>query len=154
MMISEVCHDLKNWFCYDRIFGRFKSEGGTLRFSDSDKSLGIVDNQYFRIVGSIFNDGVWQWNSEGIEGLSNEEEFEGAVWLMRVPRDFLTLVKDIETWQEKYGAVDSAANSPFQSESFGGYSYSKSSGGSSNGSTSITWKTAFASRLNKWRKII
>lgn len=165
MMISEVCHEVKNWFDYERKFGKFKIEGGVLRFSDDDgRTLSIQDGQYYRIVGSVFNDGVWQYHepTEPEEGEEPEEktteelkdeEFLGGIWLMKVPRDFLTLVKDIEAWQDKYGGLDGYANSPFQSESFGGYSYSKSSGSSSDGSTSITWKNAFASRLNRWRKI-
>ena len=40
--------------------------------------------------------------------------------------------------------------SPYQSESFGGYSYTKAS--ASNGDQ-VDWKTVFRSRLNRWRKI-
>jgi hypothetical protein len=40
-------------------------------------------------------------------------------------------------------------NSPYQSESFGGYSYSKESGGEGG----MNWKTHFANELWKWRKI-
>lgn len=174
MMISEVCHEVKNWFEYDKIFGRFKIEGGVLRFLDySDRipsDLGLQDGQYYRIVESVFNDGVWQYHTpteseeeqtepetseepEEIEEL-RDEEFLGGVWLMAVPRDFLKKVDEIIAWEKKYGGVDSAAQSPFSSESFGGYSYSKASGGSgSGGSTAITWKNNFASDLDKWRKI-
>ena len=154
MIISEVCHDIKNYFCYDRKFGKFKIVGGTLRFFNGEV-LDLKDNQYFRIVGSIFNDGVWMYHADGIEGLTDEEEFSGAVWFMAVPKDFLNLISDIEDWVANYGAIDGAAYSPFTSESFGGYSYSKASAGGSDGSggTSVTWRNAFASRLNKWRKI-
>lgn len=156
MMISEVCHDIKNYFCYERFFGKFKIEGGVLRFLDSSSTipsnLGLQEGQYFRIANSVFNDGVWKYSSEGIEDLQ-DETFDGGVWLMKVPRDFLQLVADIEAWQEKYGGLDSAAQSPFSSESFGGYSYSKASGGGSGAGTAVTWKDNFASRLNKWRKI-
>lgn len=156
MMISEVCHDIKNYFCYERIFGKFKIEGGVLRFLDADSAvpsnLGLQEGQYFRIANSVFNDGVWKYSSEGIEDLQ-DETFNGGVWLMKVPRDFLQLVADIEAWQEKYGGLDSAAQSPFSSESFGGYSYSKASGGGSGTGTAVTWKENFASRLNRWRKI-
>lgn len=170
MMISEVCHEVKNWFEYDKIFGRFKIEGGVLRFLDySDRipsDLGLQDGQYYRIVESTFNDGVWQYHkptaSEEEEQTEPEEtteelrdeEFKGAVWLMKPKRDFLNLVDRIAAWNEKFGGVDSAAQSPFSSESFSGYSYSKASGGNgSGGSTAITWKNTFASDLNKWRKI-
>ena len=58
-------------------------------------------------------------------------------------------------WSDKYLGVDSAAMSPFNSESFGGYSYSKSGGSSSSGNVDLsgTWQGAFADRLNNWRKI-
>jgi hypothetical protein len=72
---------------------------------------------------------------------------------MSPPADFLALVADIEAWQEKNGALDSAAMSPFNSESFGGYSYSKSGGDSAGGSSGANWKSAFASRLKIYRRI-
>lgn len=173
MMISEVCREVKNWFDYERKFGKFKIEGGNLRFSDDEgRTLDLQDGQYYRIIGSVFNDGVWQYHEPKEENAEEEtekpetseepkeieelrdEEFLGGVWLMAVPRDFLKIVADIEAWNEKYGGIESAAQSPFSSESFGGYSYSKSSGGSGSGSgTSITWKDNFRSDLNKWRKI-
>jgi len=157
MMISEVCHEVKNWFCCDRIFGKFKIDGGVLRFLDASSTIpvnmGLQNGQYFRICKSVFNDGVWQYKDTGIPELQ-DEEFTGAVWLMKVPRDFLQLVTDIEAWQEKYGGLDSPAQSPFSSESFGGYSYSKASGGSgTKAGTAVTWAENFASRLNRWRKI-
>ena len=40
--------------------------------------------------------------------------------------------------------------SPYTSESFGGYSYTKAT--DANGAP-IGWQKAFASRLNKWRKL-
>ena len=171
MMISEVCHEVKNWFEYDKIFGRFKIEEGVLRFLDySDRipsDLGLQDGQYYRIVESVFNDGVWQYHTpvteenpeedtseEPTEEELRDEEFKGAVWLMKPKRDFLNLVDRIAAWDEKFGGVDSFAQSPLSSESFEGYSRSKASGGSgSGGSTAITWKNNFASDLDKWRKI-
>jgi hypothetical protein len=176
MMISEVCHEVKNWFDYARIFGRFKIEEGKLRFLDNSASipsdLGLQDGQYYRIVESVFNDGVWQYHKPKEENAEEEtetpetseepeeieelrdEEFLGGVWLMAVPRDFLKKVDEIIAWEKKYGGVDSFAQSPLSSESFEGYSRSKASGGSgSGGSTAITWKNNFASDLDKWRKI-
>lgn len=107
----------------------------------------IQDNQYFRIVGSVFNDGVHQYTSE-LE--LTDETFTGAIWLMAIPKDVIDLATEISDWKEKYADT---VNSPFQSESFGGYSYSKASGGSSSGSSGPTWQSVFAKRLNEWRKI-
>ena len=73
---------------------------------------------------------------------------------MAVPKEFLSLVDEIEAWQTVNGQANSQAMSPFQSESFGGYSYTKASGSSSNsGSIVPTWQSQYASRLNKYRRI-
>ena len=49
--------------------------------------------------------------------------------------------------------VQKALASPYQSESFGGYSYTKASAGSSDSGEGITWQKKFKSQLNQWRKI-
>lgn len=147
MMLTEVCAEIKNYFCQDgdRIGGDFTVQNGRIT-----PSISLQENQYYRIVGSVFNDGVHKNGDE----LIDEEQFHGAVWKMRVPKDFLDLVDAIEAWNEVNGKVDSAAMSPFSSESFGGYSYTKSGSGSGGGSSSVvTWKDAFSARLNKYRKI-
>lgn len=144
-MLTELCQELKNWFDVDRRFGTFVIEDGELSASF------LQAGQYFRIVGSVFNDGVYQYPAAEL----NDETFDGAVWAMAVPPDVIALADEIEAWCAKYQGADSAAMSPFASESFGGYSYSKGSGGSSSGGSggSGSWQGAFASRLNLWRKI-
>lgn len=142
-MLTELCQELKNWFDTERHFGLFTIENGEL-------SVPFLQNgQYFRICGSVFNDGVHQYPATGL----TDETFDGAVWAMALPPEVVALATDIEEWKEKYGSADSAAMSPFQSESFGGYSYSKGSGAGASGSASVTWQSAFAGRLNLWRKI-
>lgn len=147
-MLFEICLYLKNWFDYEqpKYFGDFTIENGAIT-----KDLGIQTNQYYRIVGSVFNDGVYQKGKEQL----TDETFNGAVWLMALPKDFLNLLKDIEDWQAKYGAVDSENMSPYQSESFGGYSYSKASGGNAeaSGSSVPTWQSVFGARLRRFKKI-
>lgn len=147
MMLGEICRELNNWFdenpkagSKDRLFGEFVIKDGVIDLSETD----IKPGQYFRIVGSVLNDGVYQHPASGL----TDETFDGAVWLMYVPNEILRLAQDIEAWQEKYGGIDSAAMSPFQSESFGGYSYSKSGSGGA-----MTWKSQFADRLSAYRKI-
>lgn len=118
-----------------------------------DWEINILDGQYFRIVGSVFNDGVHQ---KGDEDALHDETFSGSVWAMAVPPAVIALAEDIQAWQDKYGGVDGIAMSPYSSESFGGYSYSKASGGSWNSdsdSGAVTWQSVFADRLNRWRKI-
>lgn len=145
-MLTELCQELRNWFDLDRRFGTFTISGGTLTADF------LQTNQYYRIVGSVFNDGVHKYGDETDE--LTDETFDGAVWALAIPKEVVALANDIDEWQTKYGGADSAALSPFNSESFGGYSYSKGSGASSNSDTSNSgWQAAYASRLNKWRKI-
>lgn len=139
-MLTELCQELRNWFDRERHFGTFTIEGGELAVSF------LQEGQYFRIIGSVFNDGVHKYPITSL----HDETFEGAVWALAIPEAIINLSNDIDNWQNKYGAVDSAAMSPFNSESFGGYTYSKASGSSGSASD---WRSAFANRLNRWRKI-
>ena len=152
-MISEICHYLRNYFDrgMPKYQGKFWVSGGYIESLDGTE-LDIKDQQYYYIVGSTFNDGVWKYNCCCNFEDTENEEFDGEVCLMAIPPSFLALVKEIEDWQEKYGGVDSASMSPYQSESFGGYSYTKAGTGGTSG-TSGTWQAAFASRLAQWRKI-
>ena len=146
-MLTELCKEIKNWFEYAKFFGTFTIENNVITGSYS-----LQENQYFRIVGSVFNDGVYKYD----ENLTLiDETFKGAIWAMAVPSEVIALANDIKEWSDKYLSIDSVAMSPFNSESFGGYSYSKSSGGSSSGNVDLsgTWQGAFADRLNHWRKI-
>lgn len=145
-MLNEICAEIKNFFTYedDKHIGDWVIEEGTLA-----PSLDFPTN-YIRIVGSRLNDGVHKVSDMKL----NDESFHGAIWCMSMPADFLALVAEIESWQKKNGDVDSANMSPFQSESFGGYSYSKSSGGSSSGESSVpTWQSQYASRLKIYRRV-
>ena len=140
MELSELCQELKNWFDVKRIYGTFVISGGSISIPE------LQNDQYFRIVGSIFNDGVHQYPTNNLK----DETFEGAIWPMAIPAEVLALKDDIDEWIAKYGE---SASSPFQSESFGGYSYSKGSGSSAGSSSVSGWQESFRSRLNKWRKI-
>lgn len=146
-MLTELCAEIRNYFlrdCRDIHAGTFTISDGNI------ESLSFLsDGQYFRIVGSVFNDGVWKYG-ETDERL-HDETFNGAVWAMAVPPAVIALVSEIETWVEANAA---AINSPYQSESFGGYSYSMR-GSTSSGvqSDSVSWQSQFAARLAPWRKI-
>ena len=145
-MLNELCRELKNWFEVSKEFGTFTIVDGHI------SGINIAENQYFRIVGSIFNDGVYQYKADGVEGLTDEVFSNGAIWLLAIPKEVINLAVKINAWRAKYDSVDSAALSPFNSESFGGYSYSKS-GSASNGTNPNAWQSVFADELKRWRKI-
>lgn len=148
-MLGEICADIKNFFTYkdDIHVGDFVIESGTI-----SPALDIPTD-YIRIVGSRLNDGVHKRGESGFQLV--DEAFHGAIWIMSPPADFLALAAEIEAWQDKNGGIDSAAMSPFNSESFGGYSYSKSGGSAAGGSSSAgaSWQSAFATRLKIYRRI-
>lgn len=146
--LTEVCANVKNYFLHDNAItqGSFTITKGAVPLTS------LLEGQYFRIVGSILNDGVWQNTSADLANLRNET-FDGEIWSMSVPRDFEQLCEDIAAWRTKNEALDSANMSPFTSESFGGYSYSKGSSGSSGGGTGTTWQNQFRSRLNTYRRV-
>lgn len=146
-MLTQICQELHNWFNYSlpKNIGDHVIENGVLV-----DDCGLLNGQYFRIVGSVLNDGVYQYPASGLQ----DERFHGGIWSMAVPPDVVQLAEDIKDWQDKYGGTDSVLMSPFTSESFGGYSYSKAGGGASDGKSSAgTWQAAFRSRLNQWRKL-
>ena len=139
-MLEQVLMHLKNWFL---VPGGIHE--GTYTIEDGGIALPFLANgQYFRIVGSVFNDGLHQYPASDLKA----ETFEGTVWALAVPQAVIDLASEIEAWQKKNG---DASVSPYQSESFGGYSYSKATDSASGGS--VTWQTAFRSRLNAWRKL-
>ena len=115
-----------------------------------DEICAEIKNYFWRSADDIF---IGDFTiSDGVISPSFES-FHGAIWRMYPPMNFLTLVQEISTWQTTNGAADSVAMSPFNSESFGGYSYSKSGGGSAGSSSVPTWQSVYASRLRRYRRL-
>lgn len=117
----------------------------------------LLDGQRFWIVGSILNDGVYTYHSDGIRddddfmavGL-RDETFTGSVCTLAVPPAVIALTGEINAWVDKNSE---AVNSPYTSENvIGVYSYTKASGGTGAGGA-ISWQDVFKSRLDRWRKV-
>ena len=139
-MLEQVLKNIRNWF---RVKGGVHS--GTFTIKDGGITLPFLANgQYFRICGSVFNAGLHQYPAGDLK----TETFDGTVWALAIPQAVIELSTEIESWQKKNG---DASVSPYQSESFGGYQYSKATDSASGGA--VTWQSAFRSRLNAWRKI-
>ena len=150
--IFEVCSYLKNWFDRNqpKYFGNVSIINGAL-----SETYDLKVGQYFRIVDSTLNDGVYLYPITTL----TDETFDGAIWGMALPKPFIALLDDIEAWKAKFNSLDTQdgkqAMSPFNSESFGGYSYSKSNGGTGDTSKdkSGTWQGVFGARLAPYRKM-
>lgn len=137
-MLEQVLTHIHNWFQVGIYPGTYTIEDGgvTLPF--------LQDGQYFRIVGSLFSDGLHQYGP-AMEYLP-DETFTGSVWALAIPKAVIRLSEEISAWQEKYRET---VESPYTSESFGGYAYSKSAVGDGSGG----WQAAFRERLNPYRKL-
>ena len=139
-MLEQVLMHLKNWFL---VPGGIHE--GTYTIEDGGIALPFLANgQYFRICGSVFNDGLYQYPAGDLK----TETFDGSVWALAVPQAVIELAAEIEAWETKNGE---AASGIYQSESFGGYSYSKATDSATGGA--VTWQSAFRSRLSAWRKL-
>ena len=143
-MLEEILNFIHNYFEKAIYSGKIVISSNAISMQENI----LQDGQYFKIEGSVFNDGVHQFPCNYLK----DETFDGRIIAMAIPLEVIRLSEEIETWQEKYGE---SISSPYQSESFGGYSYSKSSGrsGSTGNDEVVSWKSVFGSRLNHWRKI-
>ena len=150
MGLTELCQELRNWFERDKFFGEFTVESGAIIVPDGS----LQNGQFFRVIGSVFNDGVHKYGEDADE--LTDEVFEGAIWSMAVPPAVIELSERIKEWSNQYG---DSVSSPYQSmsEAFGSYSrsWAKASSGSGNANSGSgpTWQSTFASELNRWRKI-
>ena len=138
MTLTDFCETTRNWFDVSRHIGEFTITDGTLVTSGSQFS---PYTDYIRIVGSHKNDGV-----VAVNDILQNEEFNGAIWELAIPKAVLELVDKINGWEQKNQSV---IDSPYQSESFGEYSYSKSSGTDG----ALSWKSQFKNELLRWKKI-
>ena len=138
-MLTELCAEIRNYFLVpDGIHtGTFTISGGKLAPSDF-----LKEGQYFRIIGSTFNDGVHRYPAVGLA----DESFAGSVWAMAVPPAVIALADEIK----KFCESDAAKVSPYSSESFGGYSYTRATDAKG---AALTWQNVFAKQLNQYRRI-
>lgn len=140
-MLESVLRHLKNWFLVpDGIHaGTFVVEGGSIALPF------LKVGQYYRVIGSVFNDGLHKY---GQDTEMPSETFTGAVWALAVPKELQVLSEEIEEWNAKSGKI---ASGPYQSESFGGYTYTMATDAKAGGT--LTWQSVFRTRLNPYRKV-
>lgn len=133
-MLENVLIYLNNWFPVAKNHGEYTVTQGSIELPF------LKAGQYFRIVGSVFNDGLHQYPVTDL----TDETFNGVIWALAVPKAVQSLATEVTEWTAK--------NQPsaYTSESFGGYSYSKAA--NADGSP-MSWEGVFASRLAPWRKL-
>ena len=141
-MLEQLLRHLHNWFLME-VDGKEQIFTGDYEIKGGGMDLPFLQpNQFYRIVGSVFNDGLHRYCDP--EDYLQDETFTGAIWALAIPTAVINISREIDTWQQ------ANALTPYQSESFGGYTYQRATG--RNGKTA-TWQDVFAHRLNAWRKI-
>lgn len=133
-MLEKVLLNLNNWFVQQKIMRNITVSGGMVDIPE------LQHGQYFRIVGSVFNDGLHQCPASDL----TDESFNGEIWLLAVPQTVIDLANEIAEYNAQHPA------SGYDSESFGGYSYHAANDGSG---APASWQSVFRNRLNRWRKI-
>lgn len=148
-MLTQICQYLRNWFDRKADGSSYPKYGGDFTITEGEIDLDLANGTYIRIMGSLFNDGVYCIGDGGL----TDETFEGNIWVMSIPKPVRDVAKWAEEWLKINGGADSAANSPFTSESFGGYSYSKGTGASGGTGASVFEQAHLINALAPWRKI-
>lgn len=82
-MLEQVLRHLNNWFLVDIYEGEFTVENGSIALPF------LLTNQYFRICGSVFNDGLHQYPATDL----TDETLPGQCGRWRCPRLWLCLPK-------------------------------------------------------------
>ena len=134
--VAAVMRHVNNFFLREAVEGVFTISGdGVLSPS--------VDAPFIAVTGSAWHDGLY--NSASDMKTDHKETFEGTVWALSPPAQFLDLCKEIEAYEAK-----NPTGAPV-SESFGGYSYSRGTSGQSG--CAITWREAFAEALRPYKRM-
>ena len=141
-MLDKLLRELGWYRRPNKYVNQIKVEKFTIEDGNITPSDFLKENDYYRIIGSRFNDGLYQYPNSDL----TDEEFDGAVWVMRLPPAVVTLSQEIE----KYEKSDAGKPSAFTSESFGGYAYSKATNASG---VPLSWKGVFEDDMRPWRMI-
>ncbi len=155
MMIDQVCAHIHNYFETDANTGERMIYPGTYTIENGVITLPfLINGNYFRIMGSELNDGVYEYPvtvEAGKDPILMDEVFKGVIWKMRPPKEFLKIVAEIEDWMDKYGET---MRNPYQSEDvIGVYRYTKMTSGKVTGDYIATWQNVYKDQLKEWRRL-
>ena len=156
-MLERLCAHLHNYFERHPTTHEQMIHAGTYTITGGSIELPfLLSGQRFRIKGSALNDGVYTYG----ETIRNDDDtaaadlyaetFTGEIWAMSPPKAVLEIAASASEWMTKHGE---ALNSPYTSESFGGYSYTKGATDATDGMPAGTWYGVPKSALAQWRKV-
>lgn len=114
--MEEILDYIKNYFAVTKENNTFNINNGAITIRGK-----YLEGQYIKLEGSILNDSIYKIesvdnNTITVVGAINEE-FEGAIYGLAIPKEIVELSKKFEEQKEKI------VSSIYESESFGEYSY-------------------------------
>lgn len=156
-MLEQLLIYLRNWFrVRDTVDGKHPS---TYTVESGSVVLPFLQSgQYFRIIGSVFNDGLYIYGDHIMDEDRNEieltdETFTGSIWALAIPRAVIRTAAEFGGVTAQMSKITGQIiENPFTSESYAGvYSYSKDQSGQLAALTAQ--RDEIMKRLNQWRKI-
>lgn len=147
-MLEEVLRYINNRFDRDTSGAYYGVDEGSFQIQDGAiESDVLAEGAYYWIEGSSLNDGLHLHPADDLR----DESFEGKVTALHIPSAVVGIADEAEAW---CSANAETISSPLQSESFGGYSYSRASGGASgNEMPSTAWQLQYGARLRPYKKL-
>ena len=133
--VAAVMRRVRNYFEQGYRTGSFTVSGGRLSPAPSAGWVAIEGSRYYSGVHQMLGDHL-----AGTTASMPEETFEGTVWMLAPPEDFLALCQRIRQYEE------SKPDDALRSERFGDYSYTRAA--------PKDWPEAFARELRPFRKMM
>ena len=109
----EVMRECRNFFEFSLEEGEFSLSGGEIglrgAFIEATREYRPYRvGEYLLLTGSAGVDGLYAISGadDGVytlEGVNADEEWEGAVWALRIPRPFVALCAEIEAFHQGAG---------------------------------------------------
>lgn len=137
--VPDLMRETRNYFPAAAMDGTWTLLSGALTPAD-----GLQAGAWVAVTGSLCNNGVYQLDDAcAIPGAANES-WDGRVWLLAPPADFLALAAEVSAWVQQQGSAVAVK------ESFGAYSRELAT--DSQGKP-LTWQAYFARQLQPWRRM-
>lgn len=134
--VAAVMRQINNHFVSSYLDAAFAVAGGYLTPAPAAS--------FVRITGSALHDGVWELQGGKLVGDdAADEAFTGRVWLLKPPREFLALCREISSYHDK-----NPTGAPI-SERFGDYQVTRANEYTGGGG----WQRAFFAQLTPYRRM-
>lgn len=129
--IADVMRHVRNYFMVDCVSGAWGFSGGVLTPAGA-----IAPGTWVAFSSPFGGPGVWQLDERGAIPGAADTQWEGDIFLLNPPADFLHLCEDIASWAESH------SDPAMTGERFGQYSRTLRPG---------AWQSAYREALAPYR---